>query len=354
MNDNTAARLWSRLGEAGLVRGEVPQDAIPGSPWYVRLMLGFAGWIGALFLLGFIAVGFAFIIKSGMASFTAGAILCTAAAIVFRIRVGDFAKQFAFATSLTGQALLVFGLFELTEGMPEHTRTVALLVAGVEDVLFLVVPNFAHRVWSAVAALLALFFAFNHSVVFVHLPTLYAAAFAIMTLSEFRFPRHSALIQPLAYALAASTAMTMFSSTLPFLLDHTSSFLAGGYDAIPVGIVLLGTVLALLRREGIAPAASTGATALAGTTLLALVSYRMPGIGIGSLILLVGFAQGNRLLLGLGVLGLLSYLSSYYYFLNVTLLEKSLIMSGAGITLLAARLLMLRLFPTPQAGHPHA
>lgn len=355
MNGGMAENLWTRLGEAGLVQGEAPQDAVPGSPWYVRLMLGFAGWIGAFFLFGFVALGFAFVIESGIASFTTGVMLCAAAAVVFRIRVGDFAKQFVFAVSIAGQALLAFGLFDLTNGMSEHYRAVALFMAGAESVLFLAAPNFVHRVWTAVAALLALAMALDRMMTLAYLPALYAAAFALVTLNEFRFPRRNALLRPLAYALAACTTLMMFSGTLSFVFDHRASlFLAGGYGAMLIGIVLVGTVFALLRREGVAPSAVTGSAALAGAVFLALASYRMPGIGLGGLILLVGFAQGNRPLLGLGVIALLSYLSYYYYVLDVTLLEKSLILGGAGIALLAARLLMLRLLPAPKEDRPHA
>ena len=42
---------WQTLLDAGLVSGAEPPAGKLESPWYVRLMLGVAGWIAALFLL---------------------------------------------------------------------------------------------------------------------------------------------------------------------------------------------------------------------------------------------------------------------------------------------------------------
>lgn len=357
MKGITAAALWSQLGAAGLVRGEVPQDASPDSPWYVRIMLGFAGWIGALFLLGFVGFGLAFLVRSGMAAVVSGTLLCAVMALLLRNRVGDFVLQFALAASLAGQALIAYGLYELTQDSLGHYRTAALLFAGVEGLLFLSAPLFIHRLWTALVALLALILALDHSVVFAALPTLYAAAFALLALNEFKWAHRGALVQPLIYALAACLGWMIFPHLLPTFLIHRVALPAGGHEGLAIGLVLFGSVLALLRRAttpAIAPASSTGTMALAAAALLALLSYRLPGIGLGGLLLVIGFANGNRLLLGIGLFGLLASLSSYYYFLDATLLEKSLILGGAGIALLAARWTMLHLTPTPKAPPPHA
>lgn len=100
MNAEQRATLWARLAGAGLVSGEppLPQDA--RSPWFVRLMLGVAGWIGALFLLGFVGAGLAFLIKSSAAAWVAGAGACLAAATLFRAnKGGDFTAPFGLGAS---------------------------------------------------------------------------------------------------------------------------------------------------------------------------------------------------------------------------------------------------------------
>ncbi len=73
MNSLSTEQLWDRLAEENLVTGERAPTPDRHSPWFVRVMLGFAGWIGALFMLGFVGASLSFIIKSSTASLIAGA-----------------------------------------------------------------------------------------------------------------------------------------------------------------------------------------------------------------------------------------------------------------------------------------
>ena len=60
---SSAQQLWQQLQQQGLVTGDMPPLSNVNSPWYVRVMLGVAGWIGALFLLGFVGAFFEAIIN---------------------------------------------------------------------------------------------------------------------------------------------------------------------------------------------------------------------------------------------------------------------------------------------------
>jgi uncharacterized protein DUF4401 len=62
-SDRTA--LWGRLDAAGLVEGNAPSAAADAVPWYVRAMVGIAGWIAACFLLAFIGGAIAFAFRTG-------------------------------------------------------------------------------------------------------------------------------------------------------------------------------------------------------------------------------------------------------------------------------------------------
>jgi uncharacterized membrane protein len=56
----------------------------------------------------------------------------------------------------------------------------------------------------------------------------------------------------------------------------------------------------------------------------------------------LGYANGNRVLAGLGILVLLGYLSYYYYSLETTLLIKSILLMAVGSLLLGVRLALHR------------
>lgn len=348
MSDNDALKLWLRLKEAGLADGELPLATESATPWYIRTMLGIAGWIGALFLLGFISAGFAFAMESAPAALAVGAMLCTVATLMFRARPNDFAAQFAFALSLAGQVLILIGLYK---GLPGQTTAIALLMAGVQGALFLLIPNCLHRTWSAMIGIYAATVTLKEFGLYPYTPALLIAAHAWLWLNEFKYPERGPMVRALGYGLATVSLLTLFQSawiSSPSGLAHLSApdTLAPWIGSGLIACVLFWTVFKLLHREGLTSDGGPARAALIAAAILALLSLKAPGIGLTVVILLTGFAQGNRVLAGLGLLGLLAYLSHYYYLLNITLLDKSMLLTASGLALLTARLAFKRLWPT--------
>lgn len=86
--------------------------------------------------------------------------------------------------------------------------------------------------------------------------------------------------------------------------------------------------------------------ALASAAAVTVASFEAPGISIALMIVLLGFAHGNRVLAGLGVTALLGCVSAYYYLLETTLLVKSMTLGATGAVLLLAREALARWFLT--------
>lgn len=350
---STIARedLWQRLRGAALVDGETPAAERSRSPWYVRVMLGAAGWIGALFLLGFVGVGFALIIKSATASALTGALLCAGAVAIFRTSPeGDFTSQFGFAVSLVGQALLGFGFAQMFE---RSVPGIALTLAAQQVLLFVLVPNYLHRVWCAWTGAYAASFAMLDAGLFAFTPAVTAAACLWVWLAEFEHPENGSLLRAGGYGLALASVQSAVmhgSGWIELLWHRAGRSPLGGEIGVWLGAgagaaVLLGAVLLLLRREGLALGSPQAKVAFAGAAILGAVSLKAPGIGPAVAILVVGYANGNRVLAGLGLAGLVGYLSQYYYSLQLTLLEKSALLAAAGAALLIARLALHRWWP---------
>lgn len=351
--------LWDRLRAAALVEGDRPPVAAARAPWYVRVMLGVAGWIGALFMLGFLAVGLDFAIKNPPVAFFTGAVVCAGAAVLFRLNPhGDFTSQFGFAVSLAGQALMVYALARLFE---RSFSAAALAIALQQALLFALLPNFIHRVWASWTAAYAAVFALGNAGLQAFAPAAVTFAFLWPWLAEFDHPRRGELLRAAGYGLALAAVQTavMHGSLWSALLVGHAGRQALGGAALPwignlaAGLVLIWAVLRLLKREGVGLAEGHGRIALAGALLLALISLKAPGVGPAAAILVVGFANGNRVLAGLGIFALLGYLSHYYYALHATLLEKSALLAAAGLALLAARFALRRWWPA-QTESPHA
>ncbi len=358
-----AGSLWGLLKEEGLVEGEVPRDTVALTPWYVRTMLGIAGWIGALFLLGFVGAGFAFVMKSAAAALVVGASLCAVATFMFRTRAnGDFFSQFAFALSLAGQMLIVAGLRQIGSA---QISNIALVFALLQAALFLLMPNFIHRVWSAMTGSGALVMALSNWGFHPYMQAGIFAAFSWAWLNEFSYPGRSAGMRAIGYGLVLLliTDLVMGSAAgmaRSLWLERAGISLLGGafapwIAAALIGATIIWVVWKLLLREGLTLTKEPGLAAIGGAVLVALVSIKAPGIGLTMVILLIGYANGNRVLLGLGIFSLLAYLSHYYTMLQITLLEKSVLLFCTGIVLIAVRIALKSRWPVGEkTGSPHA
>jgi uncharacterized membrane protein len=354
------ATLWARLRDAALVEGDVPPAKAPQAPWFVRAMLGIAGWIGAIFLLGFVGAFMAALIESPTASLVVGAIVCAGAVLLFRWgRNNDFLDQFAFATSLAGQALILAGLFlslEKQSGDPmDEIALVAILMAGIQAILFFLAPDFLHRVWTAWTGGVALMVALASWRLYPYAPALLLVALLWIWLREIELPRQGARLRPGGYGLTLAAMLAVLLRNLiesPFWTNEETARAQALHlwlGAAAGGAALVWAVFRLIRREGVPVDSAPGRIALAGAVILAVASLWAPGLAPMIAILVVGYANGNRVLTGLGILGLLGYLSYYYYSLEMTLLQKSALMVGVGAALLLARLALHRWWPEEAA-----
>lgn len=352
----TAAKeqVWALLRRHALVAGEVPLASAPRTVWFVRVMLGVGGWLGAVFLLGFVAVGFEFIIDRPAASFLTGALVCAGAAALFRAGArSDFLQQFAFALSLAGQGLMAWGI---TRGIERQSWAAATGIATQQAALFFLIPNSLHRVWAAGTAAVALAYALRQFHLAPYAPFLLTGATAWVWLKEFEAAEWASPWRAGGYGLALAAVLTTFDFEWPSGYRGT---VLGGEISQWLGAVLGGAVLVwaaamLLRREARALWTPAGRGALLVAVILGAAALKAPGIAPAVAVLVVGFANGNRILAAFGIVALIGYLSHYYYSLQASLLEKSALLATAGVALLLARLVMHRAWPQSNEEAPRA
>lgn len=335
--------VWSLLLTAGLVHGDKPESGEPDSPWYVKLLLAISGWLASLFLLVFLGVGLAFVFRDMAPLLTAGIVMIGGAYALLRIPKNAFFEHVALAVSLEGQALVVLAIFVYS---PESINWV--LVTVFQLVLAMAVPNFVHRVFCS-------FFAascFSIALISIGLPyiasSIMMAMVAWLWLYEFRYPRHMEKQRAIGYGLVL--ALIQIKGTALFGVNVIDLFsgsadLNMGVQLWWVSEILLAAVTVyvvwyILKQLGRDLFEPTSIASLLGTILLIIVSAEAQSIAVGMLILLLGFAGSNRVLMGLGIGSLLFYISSYYYLLDYTLLEKSLTLLILGVVLLAAKFIV--------------
>lgn len=344
--------LWTRLRAEGLVEGERPSADRAPSPWYVRLMLGIAGWIGAMFLIIALGVGMSSLLDNGPAATVVGAMCCGGAFLLFRGFDGnDFVEQFALAISLVGQMLIGAGLSQF---LRMEDAAFYLALALVEVGLALLIANFLHRVLAtsgaAVALALAIYLLELHGLS----APLFCAALAFVWLEPKRWAAGGRLWRPIGYGLV----LALLLAELFRLVGGGDMFgvrggAAGTWVALHgpmIGRGLIALVLAwvareICRREGLTQTGRTTLVAIGGALAFGLLAIDAPGLASSVLMLLLGFAAGNRILMAVGIVSLLGFVSHYYYSLHATLLEKSGLLAVTGIALLVACFLLRRAAP---------
>jgi uncharacterized membrane protein len=357
MNAAAGRELWGRLRSAGLVAGEMPPQT--ASPWFIRAMLGIAGWIGALFLIGFIGAAFAMVMRSAGAAAVA-ALLCSAGAFtLFRMAgKGDFLAQFGLAIGFAGQILFGFAIFEWFRA---DDILAWLVFAAVEAALAWLLPNFIHRVCTTFVGVIALSLGFAQAGIYGLAQPLAAAGCAVIWCNELRLAAQAGLWRPVGYGLALGVLQT---AATPLLGGEVSFLFRRGGDGwfqqygpevgtLLVAVAFLAVTVQILKELAIDVNSRAGFTVLTGAALVMGVSFPAHGLAAALLIVILGFAGGNRVLFGLGLVAVVSFLSHYYYQLRETLLYKSLILAATGALLLGARWGLCRFFPAGE-GRRHA
>lgn len=334
--------IWTTLQEAGLLNCNEPMAGEMESPWYVKTLLGFSGWVAAVFLLGFIGFGFEFVFENSTIALGTGTVMVGTSFAVLRLSKNEFAEHLALALSLAGQALIIFAIFDFTD----YDESIAwFLVTLLQLLLTFLMPNFVHRVFSSFVAA----FTLNMTLAFHGLAFLTGTVimlFAVICwLNEFRHPPWMRQLQAIGYglvlALIQQTGTALFGYRilgLKFPENMSGTWIRPWMGEVLIGMVALYLVFCLLRRYGKRVSERTSIMLLLSSLVVCIVSMEVQGITVGMVIILLGFAVGNRVLLGLGIASLLFYISSYYYLQDATLLAKSRTLLIVGLVLLFLRL----------------
>jgi hypothetical protein len=344
---------WSVLRDAGIAQGEEPAlPARASSPWYVRAMLGAAAWLAAAFFLPWVVLLIGERSLRGWGYVLLGLALCAGAGAMFRALARaaagrkepqDFQHQLALVLGLSGQGAVWAGLFFFGSHAGPGVGALFLIIAGFELAVVWAVPDFLHRVlaalWGGIALSIALFAWNVHALA----PALLAALASLAWLREGRLGDKRELVRAAAYGLTlaflGSQGWQMAGSAVG-LASFGTVLPASAAQAMAIGGRLLLAVVWLFavwsiagRYRGLAP--SVRKAVLLSAVVAAVLAGFAPAVLAGLLVTVLGFAHGNRLVLGLGLAAVAVSLSWTYYNLDATLLVKSAVLAASGVAALA-------------------
>ncbi len=333
-----------RLAQAGVVLNEPSSTAPLESPWFVRALQAFSGWLAALFLLGFIAMGVIFVAESAAASLVVGGILIGGAFALLRTTQSDVLEHMALVFSLAGQLLVAWAVVEVWD----DTAHLWWILLVLQSALALIMPSHVHRSFAAFAASLALYMALAANGLAQVALGIVLLVLTLLWLNEYRWPKRIGVVQAWGAGLLVGLLMLQgqaYAGQLAWYYASSaqwlSPWLASWLGTVLVALALLGVIHQAVRQHS--PLATAQRLVIYGAVaLMAMVSVYMPGFGAGMTLLLLGFAISHRQLMASGVLLLLMAVSSYYYWLDVTLLIKALLLFVMGSVLLALRWVLRR------------
>ncbi|HEX8821907.1 MAG TPA: DUF4401 domain-containing protein [Archangium sp.] len=325
------------------------QDVTTGTPWFVRILTGFGAWVASLFLIAFIAL--VVTASEEVGAIILGLLLTGGAVVVRRMGNNVFLTQLALSTGLAGQALFVGGMGSLTDS----GEAAAAATLGLGLVLLFVYPDTIQRFLSALSASLALLILLRLTVpgVLVDVALVGLTVLAhLLFLQQGRLQagRWGEVVTPTAFGLVTVLFSVLLMRT--WFQDFYGSLFREGAVELPPGVLTLGLAVVtlysawrVLEETGVDTGGTAGVTAFATLVLLAVLTFRTPGVIAAAGVLLLGFHRRNVVLLGMAVAFILNFGVSYYYDLELSLLAKSLALLGSGLVMLGLRLFILRRFP---------
>ncbi|MGJ8663818.1 MAG: GDYXXLXY domain-containing protein [Marinicella sp.] len=343
--------LWQQLKGASLVSGDQPDhEKEPESTlWYIRILQGFAGWLAALFLIGFLGFGVAGLFDHGIAMIILGVVINLLAGVYFKTAPdSDFFEQLVLVFSLTGQFLFAFGLFELND-FKDHQWMVVIGLYQV--ILVFVMNNYLHRFLSTWFAVIALFWGYELLIYSGLGSALVAALFVWLWLDKVGWEKDRNYYEPIAYALGFTLLhLNIHNHYWIFDLFRYGSqsndwWLENAYwvSALLNSAILIYFVCRMVQEHKISYSSTVGRLVILAAVVMLFSALPVIGLSSALLILLVGFARQSKILMVMGVLALLGFVGWYYYSLQQTLLFKSLVLIGIGVTLVLGHVLLRKI-----------
>lgn len=266
----------------------------------------------------------------------------------------SYLQQLTFATSVIGQVIAVGIVYLMadasTTGMPDSVHFLAMTTeAGLAAWLYGVYDNWLHRFVSAAAvvmfALIGIFDAWGPigaifepggRVVFAVLFGLLTVGFTVVFAPMGRMDRALQWrLRPVGYVCALGIALLSSELLLVEVVGSEAMWPYRGVLAAAAVVFVYGAVDSA-EFDTLEPAAWGAGTAV----VLAVVST--PGVMAGLTILAAGLWHGRRDFRWLGFVTLGFHLVVFYYLMEITLFDKSLMLMGTGAALVALRVWFVR------------
>ncbi|GIU52381.1 hypothetical protein TUM4438_44970 [Shewanella sairae] len=359
-NQQTQQALWSVVSAQDTAKNDASEQALPelglSSPWYIQFLQSIAAWVASLFTLAFTITFFGLFFDDLDTPFAtlAGASYCVVAIAIYRSNQSQqlFVNQMALALSLCGLLSLAYGLsgwFEIDDGIAWYVSFGLVLLLH-----WLVISHYSHQLIMSFAMIGCAVAICYQLQILEWVPAMFSVAFSLLWLNHNRavwlFGRLSALGYMLAVWLVL-VQMPLLLADASWLNHNDLPILASWSNPVSVMTTLaisLYLLVTILKTLAVPLNSKQAILCFIGSILLALLAIPITGLLSAVLVLVVGFYIGERLILSLGIVGILSFIAWYYYSLQLPLLDKSMWLVGLGVILLLVKIAVTKMLLTPK------
>ena len=358
--NNKMPDIFDKLQQSGLIDANTLLETTSDSsqqdnPWFLQALFGFSGLFASLFFIGFLTLLLfeTRVFDSSVGLLLIGLVLSATGFTLFRnerLRDNAFVSSLAFAVSVAGQAYVAFALLN---GDLYQSVDVWLFLM-LQGCMTLVMSNRVYRLLSALITLCCLVYLLSFyrvSEVSLGLLALIAIATNLQRYELLqRVPvkwRVSFADVLSAIAYASAIMLLLFSVYIVAGEYSSNDFVSNTFSYnyyLAQGLLTLASLYAaylILKRYSVNLLSKSGGLVICAIVVLGIMSVYVSGLLATSLIIVIAIANSQRVLLGLGIFALVSYIFWYYYQLDTSLLVKSGSMLIIGIVMLLTRWLLI-------------
>lgn len=372
-NRTTLGDVYEQLYEDGFVDhdhtiNEAAFNTENNSPWFIQGLMGCGGWLAAVFMLGVVSSCFGTFLYNmgeagiGIICLFIGAIFTIATAVHTRDNdeIGVFVSQLLLSIHLAGHLLLIFGFtmaFQLWN--TDTDATIVLIYTIILQAVF--ITWYQNAIYRFVAMLIIS--SALYGIATVHeLPLLTSLFTGALTITGIliwvdRLPvrwqiHHLDMLHPIGYGAMIGAFGLMISEVTNRYYYYEAPPDTTYITTAILFLCLLWVEMELLKAYKIRLTSPIAIFIYFTTAIIALpllgVSWTSvtgpgfdtvgtPGILAGVVGILLAFRRRNRILLGISYAYMAGFIIYYYYWLDVTLLTKSIILMVTGGLMIATR-----------------
>jgi uncharacterized membrane protein len=311
----------------------ISDNSEANTPWFVKIITIIGAWFGSLLFLG--ALFIAQVLKTEESMIIIGGLFVVIGiAISFANNRNHLLDALSLSLSILGQVLLGIGIGASTHGF----KSVCYAGLLIESLIYLLAQSYTQKFISVILIPLCLLGIIWNGPIFEATHCLIgglSVAAVLIWINELPLQiwlkKQPHFFVPTAYGLVLGLLLTLvLSINNKFFEVHINHW----YITSLISFLSLSFLLyqSLCRTLGVSNKAFGCAVIV--IAILFAPTFLAPGIIASALIIILGFARSNRVLLTLGIVFLATFLTSFYYSLQQSLLTKSIILMSTGVLFL--------------------